>query len=180
MMVLTRDWSSVLLRGIVSLILGILILIWPGLTIRVFLLLFGVFAFVEGFFSVFDAIGRAGRGATWWPRLLMGLLGIGVGIVVFVWTDLTALILLYIIAAWAFATGIVEIVSAIEFRREIAGEWMLAIIGILSVLFGLLLFANPMAGALALAVLIGVYFVILGILLIILAFQLRGRAGAPQ
>ena len=180
MMVFTRDWTSVLMRSIVALILGILIIAWPGLTIQLFLLLFGVFAFVEGFFAVFDAIGRARGGATWWPRLLRGVLGIGVGIVVFAWPGVTALILVYIIAAWAFATGIVEIVSAIEYRREISGEWMLAIIGILSVLFGLLLFANPLAGALALATLIGVYFLILGILLAILAFQLRSRAGAAQ
>ncbi len=176
--IVARNWTAILWRGVVSLVLGILILVWPGLSLRIFLLLFGVYAFVEGFFSVFDAIGRVRSERPWVLRLVRGLFGIGVGIVTFAWPGITAVVLVYIIAAWAFATGIVEIVAAVEFRRQIAGEWLLAAAGILSVLFGLILFANPGAGALALAMLIGVYFVILGILLAILAFQLRGRAGA--
>jgi len=178
MEIVPRDWQAIALRGVIALVLGCLIIAWPGLTVGVFLLLFGVFAFVDGLFSVFDALARARRQARWLPRMLMGLLGIGVGIVTFVWPNVTATILVYIIAAWAFAMGIFEIVAAIEFRREITGEWLLAVVGILSVLFGLILFANPVAGALALAALIGIYFIILGILLLILAFQLRGRAEA--
>ncbi len=174
------DRSGVLLRGIVSLILGILILVWPQLSLGVFLLLFGVFALVDGVFSLFHAIGRAMNGQSWVLRLLTGLFGIGVGIVVFVWPGITAVVLVYIIAAWALATGIVEIVTAIEFRQQLTGEWLLAATGIISVLFGLLLFVNPAAGVLALAILIGIYFVILGILLLVLAFQLPSRSGAAQ
>ena len=175
-----RDWSTILVRGIISLVLGILILVWPGLTLGVFLLLFGVFVFVDGAFLLVDAIGRATRGQSWVLRLLGGLIGIGVGVVTFVWPGITALVLVYIIAAWALATGIIEIVTAIEFHRELTGEWLLAAAGIISVLFGLLLFINPAAGALALAALIGIYFLIVGILLIILAFRVRGAAGAAQ
>ncbi len=178
MQIVSRDWQAVALRGVIALVLGCLIIAWPGLTVGVFLLLFGVFAFVDGFFSVFDALARARRRARWLPRMLMGLFGIGVGVVTFVWPDVTATVLVYIIAAWALAMGIFEIVAAIEFRREITGEWLLAVVGILSVLFGLILFVNPVAGALALATLIGIYFIILGVLLLILAFQLRGRAEA--
>ncbi len=166
------DRSAVILRGAVSLILGILILVWPGLTLQVFLLLFGVFAFVDGIFSLFNAIGRASSGQSWVLRFLAGLLGIFVGIAVFVWPGITAVVLLYIIAAWALATGILEIVTAIEFHRELTGEWLLAAVGIISVLFGFLLFFNPVAGALALAIVIGIYFVIIGILLLVLGFML--------
>lgn len=180
MQTIAPDRTSVILQGVISLILGILILVWPGLTLGVFLLLFGVFAFVNGFFLLFNAIGRASNGQSWVLRFLMGLFSIFVGIAVFVWPGMTATILMYIIGAWALATGIVEIVTAIEFRRELTGEWLLAAAGIISVLFGFLLFFNPAAGALALAILIGIYFVIVGILLLILGFMLPSRTGAAQ
>lgn len=180
MQTITMNRSAVLLRGAISLILGILILVWPGLTLGVFLLLFGVFAFVDGAFSLVHAIGRAQSGQSWALRFLVGLFGIFVGIAVFVWPGITAVVLLYIIAAWALATGIVEIVTAVEFRRELTGEWMLAAVGIISVLFGFLLFFNPAAGALALAILIGIYFVIIGILLLVLGFLLPSTTGAAQ
>jgi len=177
---ITMDRSAVITRGIISLILGILILVWPGLTLGVFLFLFGVFAFVDGAFSIAHAIGRARNGQSWGLRFLAGLFGIFVGIAVFVWPGITAVVLLYLIAAWALAIGIVEIAMAVEFRRELTGEWLLAAAGIVSVLFGLLLFFNPAAGALALALLIGLYFVVIGVLLLILGFQLPTTTGAAQ
>ncbi len=180
MQAIAPNRSAVILRGIISLILGILILIWPGLSLAVFLLLFGVFVFVDGAFTLFHAIGRAQSGQSWVLRMLMGLFGIGVGVVTFVWPGITAVVLVFIIAAWALAMGIVEIVTAIEFHRELTGEWLLAAAGIISVIFGLLLLFNPAAGVLALAILIGIYFVVLGILLLILGFQLPSRTGAAQ
>ncbi len=172
--------TSIILQGVISLILGILILVWPGLTLGVFILLFGVFAFVYGAFQLIHAIGRAANGQSWVLRALIGLFGIFVGIAVFVWPGMTATILMYIIGAWAIATGIVEVITAIEFHRELTGEWLLAAAGIISILFGLILFANPLAGALALAILIGVYFVILGILLLVLGFTLPSGTGVAQ
>jgi uncharacterized membrane protein HdeD (DUF308 family) len=108
------------------------------------------------------------------------LFSIFVGIAVFVWPGITAVVLLYIIAAWAIATGIVEIVTAVEFHRELTGEWLLAATGIISILFGFLLFFSPAAGALALAILIGIYFVVIGVLLLVLGFQLPTTTGAAQ
>jgi len=169
----SRDWWVVAVRGLVALLIGIVILVWPGLTARVLLILFGILFLVDGAFSVFDASQRYQRREQWWPRLLRGLFGITAGVVTFVWPSVTAVVLLYIVAIWAITTGTLEIVAAIQLRREITGEALLVAAGILSVLVGLLLLADPMRGALALAVLIGVYFVVLGILLVLLGFQMQ-------
>ena len=105
--------------------------------------------------------------------LLEGAIGIAVGIMAFIWPGITALVLLYLIAAWAIVTGVLEIIASIQIRKEIQNEWLLAIAGITSVLFGVLLLVWPLAGALAILWIIGAYAIIFGILLLILAFRLR-------
>ena len=105
--------------------------------------------------------------------LLEGIAGIAIGIISIIWPGITALALLYFIAAWAIITGIFEIMAAVELRQEITNEWFLAISGALSVVFGLLLLLLPGAGALAVIWLIGAYALLFGVLLIVLAFQLR-------
>jgi uncharacterized membrane protein HdeD (DUF308 family) len=105
---------------------------------------------------------------------IVGLISIAVGVITFVWPGLTALALLYLIAAWAIVRGIFEVVAAIELRKQIEGEWFLIFAGIASVLFGVLMVLWPGAGALALLWLIGIFAIIFGVLLLILAFKLRG------
>jgi uncharacterized membrane protein HdeD (DUF308 family) len=137
------------------------------------ILLFGAYAIVDGVFSLIAAI-RGYRGdQPWWWLALEGLVSIAAGIVAFAMPGLTALVLVFVIAVWAVITGVLEIVAAIRLRQEITNEWWLVAGGVVSVIFGVLLFAAPGVGALALVFWIGAYAIIFGALLVGLAFRLR-------
>jgi len=166
-------WWLVALRGLFAVILGILALIWPKPTMLVLILLFGSYMLVDGIFTVFTGIASRGSFKRWWAVLLEGVTGILIGLLTFIWPNTTALVLLYFVAAWAIITGIFEIVAAIEFRSAIDGDWAMIFGGILSILFGVLLFAHPGAGAVSLLWLFAIYAIVSGILLMILALRLR-------
>ncbi len=171
---ISRNWWMFAVRGVAAVIFGILALIWPGQTLLALVLVFGAYALVDGIFAVFAGITFRRYFERWWAVLLEGVAGIAIGLVTFFWPNITALVLLYFIAAWALITGIFEIVTAIQFRRVITGEWALILSGLLSMIFGVLLFVFPSAGAVSLVWLIGIYAILFGITLIILAFRLRG------
>jgi uncharacterized membrane protein HdeD (DUF308 family) len=171
---LSRNWWAVLLRGICAVIFGLAAFAWPGITLAVLILFFGAYVLVDGIFEVASSFGRRKEGKFPWSMFIVGLISIVVGVVTFVWPGLTALALLYLIAAWAIVRGIFEVVTAIELRKQIEGEWFLIFAGIASVLFGVLMIFWPGAGVLALLWLVGTFAIIFGVLLIILAFKLRG------
>jgi uncharacterized membrane protein HdeD (DUF308 family) len=171
---LSRYWWVLALRGALAVIFGICALVWPSLTLTVLVLLFGAYALVDGIFAVIASIRAVGRTTNWWVLLSEGILGIVLGVLTLVWPGITALVLLVFIAVWAVLTGIMEIAAAIQLRQEIQGEWLLALGGALSILWGIILFVRPGAGALAIAWLIGVFAILFGIALIALAFRVRG------
>jgi uncharacterized membrane protein HdeD (DUF308 family) len=173
-MTLARNWWVLALRGLCAIIFGILAFVWPGITLGVLVLFYGAYALVDGILTIIAALSkRQGSGLPWWALLLEGLLGIAAGIVTFAWPGITALFLLFLIAAWAIVTGIFEIIAAIRLRKEIEGELWLALSGIVSIIFGVLLFVRPGAGALTVVWLIGAYAIFFGIFLLALAFRLK-------
>lgn len=175
---LSKYWWLVALRGLAAVLFGILALVWPGLTLEVLIYLLGAYLLVDGIFSILAAFNERGQRDRWWVDLLEGLLGILVGLAIFVLPGLTAVVLVYLLAAWAVLTGILEIITAIQLREEIKGELFMILSGIASILFGVLIALFPGGGLLAVVWIIGIYAIVFGVLLIVLAFRLRGHAGA--
>jgi uncharacterized membrane protein HdeD (DUF308 family) len=169
---LARHWWLFLLRGLISILFGVLAFVWPGITLASLVLVFGAFAFADGVFALVGALRGGGR-EHWWLLILEGLVGIGIGIITVVSPGITALALLFYIAIWAIATGVLEIGSAIALRKEIEHEWLLGLSGLASVVFGVLLIARPGAGALTVLWLIGGYAIVFGVLLVMLSFRAR-------
>jgi len=171
---LSRYWWVIALRGVVSILFGIALIVLPEIALPVLVILFGAYALVDGFTNIVAAIGDRKVNDRWWALALEGLMGVGIGVVTFFWPQITAVALLYLIAAWALITGIFEIVAAIQMRKEIKNEWLLVVMGLLSIAFAVLMVLNPAAGALAVITVIGVYAIIFGILLLALAIRLKG------
>lgn len=171
--VLARNWGLVALRGLVALLFGIATLYRPALTLAFLVFLFGAYAFIDGIFSVIAAVANRHDQPYRVALLVSGIVGIIIGVVTYITPGVTALALLYFIAAWAIVTGLAQIAAAIRPRKVVAGEWLLALAGVLSVLFGVVLDARPGAGALVVTLWIGAYAILFGILLLALAFRLR-------
>jgi uncharacterized membrane protein HdeD (DUF308 family) len=175
---------ALILRGILAIVFGILVWVWPGLSLLVLIILFGIFALASGIAALVAAFRahRSHRG--WWLLAVSGVLGIAAGIVAFVWPGETALILLYIVAIWAIVTGVSEIAAAFTPGRTSTDEWLLVLSGVISIIFGILLFVFPGTGLLALVWLLGIYAIIYGITLIISAFSVgsfqRGIRGPTR
>ena len=170
---MTQNWWAIALRGLVAVLFGIAAFVWPGITLWALVAIFGAYALVDGIFAVIEAFRRDVVGERWWALLFEGFVGIAIGILTFTWPRLTAMGLLYLIAFWAIVTGVFEVITAIRLRHEIRGEWMMALIGVLSVAFGFLLVAFPLSGALSVVLMIGAFAFATGALMIALAFKLR-------
>jgi uncharacterized membrane protein HdeD (DUF308 family) len=171
--ILSGNWELLLLRGVVAVLFGLLALAWPGITLLALVFLFGVYVLVEGIVTLAMVVsGRTGQSRRAMVAL-GGVVDLAAGVVTLAYPGISALALLVVIATWAIVTGVVEIVAAIELRRELTGEAWYVVGGVLSIVFGLLLVANPGAGLLTVALLIGIYALAIGVTLLVLAFRLR-------
>lgn len=171
---LSRYWWLVALRGAAAVVFGILAFIWPGLTLSALVILFGVYVLIDGIANLVAGFSDRKANGRWWVTALEGVVGILAGILTFLYPGLTAVLLLYFIAAWAILTGVLEMVAAFRLREEIEGEWALGLSGLISIFLGVGLVIFPTAGALAVVWMIGIYAILFGGLLVYLAFKLRG------
>lgn len=179
---LVHNWWAIVLRGVAGIVFGIITFLVPSISLAALVLLYGAYAFVSGVLSIVSAIRRRGVSERWWVLLIEGLVGVAAGVVTVFWPGITALALLFVIAAWALVTGVLEIVAAIRLRRVISGEWLLVLSGIASVILGVLLAAFPGIGALAVVLWIGAYAIVVGAMMVALGLRLRswGRSHTPQ
>jgi uncharacterized membrane protein HdeD (DUF308 family) len=173
---LSRRWWAVALRGVAAILFGVLALVWPGITVFALVIVFGAYTLVDGAFTLAAAFGdqdgdRPRGGRAW--LFTRGAAGILTGIIAAVWPGITALALLWVIAVWAVVTGVLDIVAAVQLRKQLRHEWLLALSGALSVLFGILLVAWPATGILTLILLIGIAAIAFGVTLLMLGLRLR-------
>jgi uncharacterized membrane protein HdeD (DUF308 family) len=173
---LGRNWGWVVLRGVVAVLFGVMAIVWPGITLAALVIVWGAYALTDGVLALIAAWQMRDRGRPFWSLVIVGLLGIAAGVVTFMWPGITELTLLMFIAAWAVVMGIFQIVAAVRLRKEIQGEWWLGLSGLLSVVFGVIMFAQPGSGALALVRVIGVYAIVFGVALIALGVRLKRYA----
>jgi len=175
-----RNWWVVVVRGLLALSFGVAAILWPGAALMTLVLLFGGFAIADGALTLVGLFNRDSP-AHRWEMALYAIVSIGCGVLTFVWPGITTLALLYLIAARAILTGGLAIAAAIELRKTIANEWLLALTGIVAALFGVGVANKLGAGALALLVVIATYAILTGLLLIGLGIRLRRiRQISPQ
>jgi uncharacterized membrane protein HdeD (DUF308 family) len=174
---LLRYWWMLALRGAIAIAFGILAIMLPGVTLLTLVVLFAVYALFGGAVWTFGAIQNRQSDDHWWVLLMAGIASIGAGVIALIHPALTALVLVLLIGANALVTGVLDIVVAVRMRRQIQGEMLLILSGLVSVVFGAIVFLYPTgAGALALVWMISFYAVATGVLLLMLAFRVRSWA----
>lgn len=174
---LAKNWGWTLLRGLAAIAFGILAFVWPALTLLTLVVMFAVYVLIDGLFALISAFSGRDRGSSTWWLVLVGVLGIAMAAVTYFSPGVTALILVMVIGAWALVRGIFEVVAAIQLWKELDDAWLLALSGVVSIVFGGFVLAMPGAGALALIWVIGAYAILFGLILVFLSFRLKRLNG---
>lgn len=177
---LTRNWWMWLIRGIAAVIFGFLAWLWPGVTWITIGIFFGAYALVDGIFAIVATVRAAEAQQRWWPLLVEGVIGILIGAITFYDVRITIVALYLTIAVWAFLTGILELVAAVQLRRHIANEIWLIIGGLASIAFSVLMFLYPIIAAITIIYIIAAYAIIFGVIMIAFSLRLRGHAHMPS
>jgi len=172
----SQEWWIVALQGVAAIVFGVLALVWPGITLLSLVFLFAAYALVDGVLALMSGFRRGAGGKLDWWRIARGVVGIAAGVVAFAMPGITAYVLLLVIAAWAIVSGAIELVAAYQLRDVIQREWLLALDGVLAIIFGIVLVVFPSAGALALVWLIGAFAIASGVIFLTVAFRSRQRA----
>jgi uncharacterized membrane protein HdeD (DUF308 family) len=168
-----RTWWSLLARGVAAIVFGILALFWPDRVLDTLITILGIFVLVVGVVFTAGAVAHRSPDRTWIRHLVPGIMGIVVGIITIAWPHIATVFLIYLIAIWALIHGIGEIHAAIRLRKDIAGEWMPLIIGVASIVIGVILLMAPLMAGQMIMWLVGLFMLVLGVLWLIMAFRAR-------
>jgi uncharacterized membrane protein HdeD (DUF308 family) len=166
-----------LFRGLAAIVFGVLTLVWPKLTVLALVLLFGIFAIISGITVVVAALQHREEHG-WGVLLFEGILWLLVGVVALIWPGVTALSFLYLLAAWAIITGILELVAPLSFPMSGGRGLLMVLSGLVSIVFGIVIAVQPAAGLLAVVWLIGIYAIVFGVLQLVAYFEARSVSQA--
>jgi uncharacterized membrane protein HdeD (DUF308 family) len=172
--VLADNWWAVGLRGILGIAFGLICLLTPGVALGAFVILFAAYMFVDGGFAIASAWKAARSGERWGLLIVEGLVDIAAGLIAVIWPAITMVALIWLVAIWAIVSGALMLYAAFTLNRD-HGRWWLALGGIASLIFGVLLVIEPLIGAVVLTMWIGAYALVFGGFLLVLAFQLHSR-----
>jgi uncharacterized membrane protein HdeD (DUF308 family) len=176
---LAQNWWAIALRGAFAILFGLIAVFMPGLTLASLVLLFGAYMVVDGIFSIVAGIRAAARHERWGMLLFEGIVDLIAGAIAFLWPLVTVLAFIILMAVWAIAHGVLLLWAC--FRLHPAhGRWLMGFGGVASIIWGLLLFLFPIAGAVVLTLWMGAYALVFGVTLLVLAFRLRSRRHDPR
>ncbi|WP_343701651.1 HdeD family acid-resistance protein [Chitinophaga sp.] len=171
-----KYWWLFVLRGVLAILFAVLAFLWPAITLSILVIFLGAYFFVDGIFTLVHSFRVMKTEPRWWVLLLEGLVSIVAGLIALFSPGVTALFLVVLIAVWSLVTGILEIILAFRLRKEITNEWMLILAGVLSILFSILLFMQPITGVVVISWWIGFYALFFGIFLISVGIRLKKLA----
>lgn len=174
---LARNWWVIVLRGALGILFGIIAFVMPGVTMLSLVVLFAAYSFVDGVLAILASVRAAKRNGMWGALAVEGLVGIATGIIAFSWPGLTVVVFVFLVAIWAIVTGALMLAAAFKLGLD-HGRWWLALGGIVSILYGVLLVIAPLVGALVLTWWIGAYAIVFGVSLLVLGLRLRSRHAA--
>jgi uncharacterized membrane protein HdeD (DUF308 family) len=169
---LAKHWWLFLVRGIVAIVFGLLAFFTPGATLVALVLLWAIYAIADGVSAIWASFSGANAGARWW-LLLAGASGVLAGAFAVIQPAIAALAFLMIVGIWTLAVGVMQVIGAIRLRKEIDGEWWLLLTGVVNILFGVFLLAQPVEGAVAIGWLIGTFAILIGVFYVFFALRLR-------
>ena len=175
--VLAQRWWAVGLRGILAIIFGLICLLTPGIALGAFVIVFAAYMFVDGVFAIISGIRAARSGENWGLLILEGVVDLAAGAIAVLWPAITLVVLVWIVAIWAIVSGALMVAAAFSLNLDY-GRWWLALGGIASIVFGILLIIEPLIGAVVLTLWIGAYAFVFGVLLLVLGFQLHSKREA--
>ena len=177
--ILADNWWSVGIRGVAAVLFGLICYINPGLALTAFVYVFAAYMLVDGVFALIAGIKAARNGERWSLLILQGLVSLVAAVVAVVWPVITLVAMTWIVAIWAIVSGALMLSAAFTLNME-HGRWWLALGGVASLIFGILLVLQPLIGAVVLILWLGAFALVFGIFLLILAFQLHGRKEAKE
>jgi len=177
---LVRNWRLVACRGGLAILFGLSVLLWPGLDLGVLVTLFGVYALLDGVYTLASVLLRArGHPLVWWPVAIEGAVSVGLGILAVAW-PFVPYRMIWVIAFWGIVTGILEVLLGLGLPRDLESHWLLAMGGVASLFLAVLVLILPHAVAADVGRVLGVYALVFGALTSLAALRLRRRSRVAE
>lgn len=175
---LSSNWWALALRGVLAILFGLIALLMPGVTLATLMLFFAAYMLLGGILAIVAGVRAAERHGRSMPLFFEGALNIVVAILAALWPDQTIVAIVYIVGAWALLSGGFLLFAALRMRGNAQGEFLLGIVGVLAIVFGIALFAWPAAAAVAFSWWIGIFALLFGAAMLSFAFRLKKRHDA--